>query len=107
MSAHIGAALARILGVQFVHFAGEVAVEPLACRRWASITFTGARHRLLLTLRGEGAGPAADAFLDGLAEREFALAGQIVVDIAATRDEREEGERVVRLTIEALTVEED
>ena len=102
-----GEALRRALRVMFVMFRGTVAVEPLACRRWASIAFAGARHRLLLTLCGAGAATAADLFLAGLADMQFDLAGHVVVDIGATGDEREENDEVVRLTIEALVVEAD
>jgi len=95
--------LGRALHGHFVHFAGAVAVEEQACRPWASITFSGERHRLLLSLRGAHAAAAADAFLDGLSEREFVLRGHILADIALIGDEREDD--AVRLTLEALTVE--
>jgi hypothetical protein len=77
-----GEALRRAICAKMVNFGGTVAVEPLARRRWASIAFTGARHRLLLTLRGDGADAAADLFLAGLAEMQFDLAGHVVVDTA-------------------------
>ena len=99
-----GEELARALGVQFVHFAGSAEILELTGRRWASVTFSGERHRLALRLRGAGAAAAADAFLDGLDEREFALRGHILADIALLGEVRE-GD-VVRLTLEALTVEE-
>ena len=92
------------LGVHFVHFAGQVAVEKMVSRRWASITFAGERHALTLRIEGEGAGAAADAFLDGLAEREFGLRGHILADVALSA-ERRESDALVRLELEALTVE--
>ena len=85
-------------------FAGTATVEELESRSWASITFSGERHRLRLRLEGECAAAAADEFLDGLAEREFDLPGHVLADIALVSDEREEAQ--VRLTLEALTVEE-
>lgn len=98
-----GEQLNRALRVHFVHFAGAIAIEEPVSRRWASITFSGERHRLRLSLAGAAAASAADAFLDGLAEREFELPGHILADIALVEDKRE-GDSV-RLTLEALTVE--
>jgi hypothetical protein len=47
-------ALLRAVRVHFVHFAGFV-LEEIRSRRWASITFRGARHELVFRLEGEGA----------------------------------------------------
>ena len=69
--------------------------------RWASATFTGARHSL--TLRA-GASPMLDVWLVGLSEAEFALRGYLVADIHVMRMTRAEG--VVTIALEALTVEE-
>jgi hypothetical protein len=101
------AALARALRVNFVKFSGRFEIEELTSRPWASATFSGARHRLILRLEGPGAGAAADGFLDGLAERDFELNGHVLADIALARDSREDGDDRVRLTLEALTVESD
>ena len=79
-------------------------VEALESRSWASITFSCERHHVVLRLEGRAAAAAADNFLDGLAEQEFALEGHILADIALVSDEREDD--LVRLTLEALTVEE-
>jgi hypothetical protein len=98
-----GEELSRALHRHFASFAGALGVEEPVSRSWASITFSGERHRLRLSLGGAGAAAAGDAFLDGLAEREFALRGHILADIALVGDERE-GD-TVRLTLEALTVE--
>jgi hypothetical protein len=99
----VGDELARALRVHFVHLGAAVAIESLASRPWASVTFSGERHRLILWLPGPGAAAAADAFLDGLAERDFGLRGHILADIVLA-DRRDEAEQV-RLTLEALTVE--
>lgn len=99
-----GAELKRALRVSFVSFGAAVTFESLTSRPWASITFAGERHRLVLCLPGPGAEAAVDAFLDGLTDREFALRGHVVADIEATGMEREQDGQV-RLTLEALTVE--
>lgn len=97
--------LKRALGVHFVHFGGSAEVEEMASQSWASVTFSGERHRLGLRLHGEGAGAAADSFAAGLSERQFALRGHILADIALVSDDRGEDGSWARLTLEALTVE--
>ena len=99
--------LTRALRVNFVDFAGAFAVDELASRPWASVTFSGARHLVSLRLEGAGAGAAADAFLDGLAERVFELNGHILADMTLVSDMRGDHGNRVRLTLEALTVEAD
>ena len=69
--------------------------------RWASATFTGARH--MLTLSG-AASPALDRWLVGLSEAEFALRNHLVADLSVTRVMRTDG--VATIALEALTVEE-
>lgn len=96
--------LSRVLTVNFMNFDGKVAVEELVSRSWASITFSGERHRLTLRLDGAGARSAARAFLDGLGEREFELKDHILIDIAVA-DIDDDRDDMVRLALEALTVE--
>ena len=91
--------------VTFVTFTPYAMVGEIRSRAWASVTFTGERHRLTLTLTEPEAGAAADSFLTGLGERDFPMRGHILIDIACVGDERSEDK--VRLTLEALTVEED
>lgn len=68
--------------------------------RWASATFTGARHAIALRA---GPSPLLDAWLAGLPEAEVALRGHVLADIAVTQVSRE-GEWVV-VCLEALSVE--
>ena len=98
-------ALKRALRTDIGPFDGLVEVEMLHRRDWASITFTGERHRVRLRLEGDGAAASADAFLDGLGDREFDLPGHFVADIVLMREDREDSG--VTLVIEALTVELD
>ncbi len=69
--------------------------------RWASVTFTGARH--LLTLEGE-ASPALEAWLVALPEAELVLRGHLVADLGV-ESMRRVGDAVT-VVIEVLTVEE-
>jgi 3,4-dihydroxy-2-butanone 4-phosphate synthase len=75
--------------------------------RWASATFTGARHQAELRMTGEDAHEKANALAESLPEAEFALAGHIVADltIEGLALEREGEEEVALLRIAALTVE--
>ncbi|NIJ20949.1 hypothetical protein FHS95_002641 [Sphingomonas naasensis] len=78
-----------------------IAVTAADWTRWASATFTGARHSLTLTA---GASPLLEQWLVGLSDAEFALRGTLVADIHVVRMTREDG--VVTVALEALTVEE-
>lgn len=73
------------------HYGGGGRIEELVSTPWCSATFAGARHRLSVRFEGSNANPAADSFLDGLEEREFALRGHLVADIAAVSEERSAG----------------
>lgn len=83
---------------------GAVIFEEIRSRPWASVTFAGARHALVLLVSGPGAQAGADAFSAGLDTAEFKLRGHILADIALMS--REPAGDGVRLRIEALTVEE-
>lgn len=69
--------------------------------RWASATFTGARHSLTLKAM---ASPALDRWLVGLSETEFALRNYLVADLVVVRMSRDAD--WVTVALEALTVEE-
>jgi hypothetical protein len=98
-------ALLRALRGAFGAFGGTLVVEELRSRRWASITFTGARHELRFRLEGPDAGAEATRFLATMEAAEFALRGHVLADIALVFETREEGCAVI--AIEALTVEDD
>ncbi|HVJ03005.1 MAG TPA: hypothetical protein VM662_12540 [Sphingomonas sp.] len=69
--------------------------------RWASATFAGARHSVVLVGTQS---PALDAWLAALPEAEFALRGHLVADLKLVRVRHAGAARTVE--IEALTVEE-
>jgi hypothetical protein len=96
-------AVLRAISLTFVTFA--VVFEEIRSRSWASATFVGARHELTFRVSGKGAGEAADDFLRHLEAREFELRGHIMADIALVSEERRDGEDLVRISLEALTVE--
>lgn len=76
-------------------------VETAEARRWASATFTGARHKLHLS------GPHSHAFdqwLAELPEAEFALGEHLVADVVVIAQQI--SGVTMAAEIEALTVEE-
>ena len=105
MSGHCGKALARLLRETFATFRGETAVEWLDATPWASVTFTGARHRFRIALDGDGAVGAAADFLAAMDGMDLPIPGHIVADLALVGEQRGDNGRHVSLEIEALTVE--
>lgn len=102
-------ALLRALRRRFGE-AAEAHFEEVVSREWASATFTGARHKLVIRIDGAEAGTDSEAFLSDLDVAEVTMRGHILADIALLWDERREldgGLVQVRIALEALTVEAD
>lgn len=78
----------------------EVTIAAADWTRWASATFTGARHRL--TLRASHS-TALERWLAELPEHDFALPGHVVADLLVAGSRR--SDTTVTIDIEALTVE--
>ena len=96
-------AFLHAIRVTFANFAGFV-IEEIRSRRWASVTFQGARHELVFRLEGDGAEAAAAHFLGRLDARLFPLRGHLLADISLAAEERRPG--FARIRLQALTVEE-
>lgn len=96
-------AFLQAIRVRFVHFAGFV-LEEIRSRRWASVTFQGARHELAFRLEGEGAEEAAGRLLGSLDVRNFPMRGHLLADVSLVEEERRPG--FARIRLDALTVEE-
>ncbi len=56
-------------------------------RAWASITFSGARHTVVLLFAGTEAVAAGERLIAQLADHEFAIPGQLVADAAIAEAE--------------------
>jgi len=63
---------------------GKAAIFSHNEKRWASVTFAGARHCLKLAFEGAEAVEAGELFIALLPEHEFAILGQLVADAAVT-----------------------
>jgi hypothetical protein len=107
MSRDIGAVLSGAIHDELVtltNSGAQVLVQALDRREWASVTFTGARHRVRATIDGAGAAGAAGDFLDALPDLEFQIPGHIVADIALLVEARRDGGDHAMLELEALTI---
>lgn len=56
-------------------------------RAWASVTFSGARHTVVLEFLGEAAVTAGERLIDALPDHEFQIPRQLVADAAVVRVE--------------------
>ena len=54
-------------------------------KAWASITFAGTRHEVVLVFCGAEAVAAGEELIERLPDHEFALPGQLVADAAITK----------------------
>nr|WP_231708405.1 hypothetical protein [Sphingomonas populi] len=95
-----GVRLERALVANAAQAGCPVTIADATWVRWASATFTGARHTLWLT---GAAGPALDRWLADLPEAELSVRESLVADLRIVAVART-GEQA-RITLEALTVE--
>ena len=75
-------------------------------RSWASITFAGTRHRVVLEFCGDAAIEAGECFIVFLSEHEFAIPGQLVADAAVTEVSQTLDPARLVVTCELLLLEE-
>ena len=81
-------------------------MEDIRSRSWVSSTFSGVRHELTFRVAGEGAQEQADLFVNGMEQAEFDLEGHLLADISLISKTVEPEGPLVRISLEALTVEE-
>lgn len=58
----------------------DMSVIASSSRPWASATFIGAQHRVILRFTGDDAAQCAAHFAERLPEAEFSISGHIVAD---------------------------
>lgn len=85
---------------------GQATVLSHAESGWASITFAGTRHKVVLEFRGADAVEAGECFIAFLPEHEFALPGQLVADAAVVEVDHQLQPPLMRVTAELLLLEE-
>ncbi|AEG50531.1 hypothetical protein Sphch_2899 [Sphingobium chlorophenolicum L-1] len=74
--------LPRLLAQLIERAGASVTVERAASRPWASALFQGRRHVIALKLAGPDAAERRAAFVEGIGEAEWNLAGHFVADIS-------------------------
>ncbi len=75
-------------------------------RSWASVTFAGARHRLILEFEGEEGIRAGETFIALLPEHEFAVPGRLVADATVTEVDHRLDPPRMQVTCELLLLDE-
>jgi hypothetical protein len=86
---------------------GHGAVVNHSEKAWASVTFAGARHTVVLRFAGPAAVAAGETLIAELPEHEFAIPGQLVADATVTAaDHRLLPEPLLTVTCELLLLEE-
>jgi len=76
-------------------------------KAWASITFSGTRHEVMLDFDGADAVRAGEEFIDELPEHEFRIPGQLVADATVREvDHRFGAEERMVVTAVLLLLEE-
>jgi hypothetical protein len=94
-------AAAALVGADHPDSPLQLVVHELISHDWASITLTGARHRLHLSLNGPGAMAAWERLQAELPEREIPIRGQFLADLAVMPDgEGSTGFMVLALAIQ-------
>lgn len=94
-------ALRRALVAAFAADGASLIIETIASRPWASATFSGTQHELLLRIIGG----EIDGLIADIGDRGFDLPGHILIDVAANEIGGDGESRL--LVVEALTVKAD
>ena len=66
---------------------GEAELVRHSERAWASVTFSGTRHSIVLAFTGAEAVAVGEGLIDALPDHEFAIPRQLVADAAVVRVE--------------------
>ena len=84
---------------------GEVAEH--RAKAWASITFSGTRHQLVLDFEGSEAVEAGEELIARLPDHEFSIPGQLVADATITAVSHVASMSALIVHAEILLLEED
>jgi hypothetical protein len=81
----------------------EVRIMSSSETPWASITFSGARHRFVMLVSGDKANSAVRDMERNIGNAEFNIRNQLVADVSVSAPECDA--RLMRIEVEAITVE--
>jgi hypothetical protein len=74
---------------------------------WQSLTFTGERHHLSLSVTGLDSSAVVERMCAGLKDAEFSIPGLLVADIGLVGSRRRTPDGASEFMIEALTIADD
>ena len=97
------AALVRAISAQAETAGHRILLIEVRSIDWQSLTFTGERHEIVLSVEGPRPLTAARGLLGALQEAEFSIPGHIVADIGGKLLNEDENSSV-SVAIEALTI---
>lgn len=97
----IGTALCRAIARAAAAAGCPIVIVDADWQRWASATFSGARHRISFSAAPSA---GADQWIGGLGDTEIEVRGHLVADLDVVSVERRGASTIV--TIDALTVAE-
>jgi hypothetical protein len=104
LMSNAAAALLRAILARAGISRSELLLTDIRSVDWQSLTIVGERHEIALRIPGPSAAATAAALCDGLAEAEFAIAGQLVADIVVADGPTQCADGSVTVSIDALTV---
>ena len=84
----------------------RILLTEIRSRDWRSLTLEGERHVIALRIAGPDPDRLLHILADGIEDAEFAIAGQIVADIAVAGPPIAALDGSLCVTIEALTIAE-
>lgn len=105
MSAAATSLLRALLARANIH-RDRILLTSFETTEWQSLTFVGERHEIRLRIVGPNSAEVVRLLTDGLEDAEFSIPGQIVADIALTRQPQPNGDGSVCVDLEALTISE-
>ncbi len=82
----------------------EVLLTHYRSTEWHSLTFEGERHEIGWRVPGPDAQSVIDRLLDGLAQAEFVIPGQILADIAVEQEPATHADGSISVELAALTI---
>ncbi len=97
VATQLSAAVSKALG------SGQIELVSTRHSKWASITFTGARHELRFAVKGDATDPCLQKKINALSDDHLPIRGHIVAEIYASMDVSGAGEAMIK--VEALTVD--
>jgi len=95
----------RVIAELLKHAGADSSVIATSSRPWASATFVGARHGIVLRLEGEDHATRAAALAQAVPDLEFSIIGHIVADACVDACDAAPDDPATLLHLSILTIE--